>query len=136
EARKYLLACWAKFAKRLKRRTGKNVQYVAFAERHGNGYPHLHAVLACDVAAEALREQWFESGGGAVMEVQLIARTDRDLARAVGYTLKHAFGPEAEPGRIIASQGDGYHSEPARAARAAYAARHAGDRGPARVWER
>jgi hypothetical protein len=136
EARKYLTRSWAKFVKRLKRRTGNSVQYVAFAERHGNGLPHLHAVLACDVTAEALREQWFEAGGGVAMDVQLIAPTERDLARTVGYVLKQAFGPDAEPGRIIASQGDGYHSAPAKAARASYAARRAGDRGPALVWER
>jgi len=135
EARRYLLHCWDKWMKRLRRRANGDVHYVASIEQHKDGRYHLHAILAASFdgdVSQMLREQWFESGGGAVSEVKRITVGSEDLgadkrptgvAGAVGYVLKYAFKDvNTASGRrsVVCSQGDGYHSAQAKAEREAF----------------
>jgi len=136
ESRRYLLYCWDKWHKRLRRRADGTVHYAGSIERHKDGRYHMHAILSATFpdmqAARMLREQWFESGGGASGKVKQIAVGSEELggdkkptgvAGAVGYVMKYAFKDvNTASGRrsVVCSQGDGYHSAQAKAERAAF----------------
>lgn len=115
ESRKYLLHIWERrFVKRIKRRSDGEVTYVASVERHESGQAHLHVVVSCTLTEDQLREQWFESGGGVVMEATPL-RTDSQLGRKVGYVMKYCFQESFEhaDGRnsVFCTEGIGYHAE-------------------------
>ena len=136
ESRRYLLHCWDKWMKRLRRRADGGLHYVASIEQHKDGRYHMHAILAATFSdmetARMMREQWFESGGGALSEAKRITVGSEDLgaddkptgvAGAVGYVMKYAFkDANTMPGRrsVVCSQGDGYHSAEAKAEREAF----------------
>jgi hypothetical protein len=138
EARKYLVHCWDKYAKRLRRRS-ESMDYAGAFELHSSGDRwHLHLIVAATfpdhggdgAAREMMRVQWFESGGGAVGKVKRIregwtARSDDGtpdgIEGAVGYVVKYAFKDAATSMQeqdsrrsLIASQGIGYHSAEAK----------------------
>jgi len=115
ESRKYLLHIWErKFVKRVKRRSDGEVTYVASIERHNSGQAHLHVLMSCTLDEDQLREQWFESGGGVVMEATPIL-SDSHVARKVGYVMKYCFqeSMEQNDGRnsIFCTEGIGYYSQ-------------------------
>lgn len=118
ESRKYLLHIWERrFVKRVKRRSDGEVTYVASVERHESGQAHLHVVMSCTLNEDQLRQQWFESGGGVVMEATGIL-SDSHVARKVGYVMKYCFQESFEKGdgrnAVFCSEGIGYHSEQSR----------------------
>lgn len=138
EARKYLVHCWDKYAKRLRYRAD-DLKYAGAFELHRSGDRwHLHVIVAADfpgrdsegAVREMMRVQWFESGGGAVGKVKRVRedRTDPSsdgtpdgIAGSVGYVVKYAFKDAAEAHSaaesrrsMIASQGIGYHSKEAK----------------------
>jgi len=144
EARKYLVHCWEKYRKRLRRRAD-DLDYAGTFELHSDGERwHLHMIVAADfpdresegAIREMLRVQWFESGGGAVAKVKRVREgrtepstdgTPDGIAGAVGYVVKYAFKDaadahsKAESRRsVLASQGIGYYSEAAQDERKAY----------------
>lgn len=149
DSRKYLVHCWDKMLKRLRRRS-EEIWYAGAFERHQDGYWHLHLVIGADYTAvdptdaraveEMMRTQWIGAKGGAVMDVKRIrpnsAHSDgRDtdgrpqtVAGAVGYVVKYALKDATEADEdgisrrsLIASQGIGYHSAEAKAERRAHA---------------
>jgi hypothetical protein len=136
DSRKYLMHCWDKWGKRMRRRASSSFHYVASIEEHKSGRYHLHVIISGNFeggqTARTMREQWFESGGGAVAKVKRVRAGSEDLgadkkptgvAGAVGYVLKYAFKHvNARSGRrsVVCSQGDGYHSEQAQAERRAF----------------
>jgi len=138
EARKYLVHCWQKYRKRLRRR-GEDLAYAGAFELHSDGERwHLHVILAADFPGrstegeirEMMRVQWFESGGGAVGKVKRIREGRREpstdgtpdgIAGSVGYVVKYALKDAAEAysaaesrRSLIASEGIGYYSEAAK----------------------
>jgi hypothetical protein len=124
ESRKYLLHIWERrFVKRVKRRSEGKVTYVASVERHESGQAHLHVVMSCTLNEAELRDQWFESGGGVVMEATPLL-SDSHVARKVGYVMKYTFQEsfEQSDGRnaVFCSEGVGYHSEEAQEKRKAH----------------
>lgn len=131
ESRKYLLHIWERrFVKRVKRRTEGEVKYVATVERHESGQAHLHAVMSCGLHEADLRDQWFQSGGGVVMDASRIG-SDGLLAAKIGYAVKYCFKESGEKGRnsIFCSEGVGYHSEAAKEARRAHKEEEGGEVG-------
>ena len=149
DSRRYLVHCWDKMLKRLRRRSDQ-IWYTGAFEQHGDGYWHLHMVIGADYTAvdghnedaveEMMRTQWIGAKGGAVMDVKRIransANSDgkdtdgrpQTVAGAVGYVVKYALkdavaADEEGTSRrsLIASQGLGYHSAEAKAERKAHA---------------
>lgn len=113
---------WTRFRKALTRacsKEGGKLTYLAGIEAHEHGWPHVHAILSIPIAdAEAvIARQWFRVGGGAVLDIEAIGPTERDVARTVGYVLKHQLDPTAVPGRLMQSHGLGYDTREARAER-------------------
>lgn len=144
EARKYLVHCWEKYRKRLRRRAD-DLDYSGSFEMHSDGERwHLHMIVAADFPGrdtegeirEMLRVQWFESGGGAVAKVKRVREGRREpstdgtpdgIAGAVGYVVKYAFKDAADAHRraesrrsVLASEGIGYYSGAAKDERRAY----------------
>lgn len=124
ESRKYLLHIWERrFVKRVKRRSDGEVTYVASVERHESGQAHLHVVMSCTLTEDQLREQWFQSGGGVVMEATDL-RADCQLGRKVGYVMKYCFqdsmGQSDGRNSVFCSEGIGYHSKEAKQKRRGY----------------
>lgn len=121
-----------RFVKRVKRRTEGELKYVASIELHEDGSAHLHAVMSTTVGEDELRNQWFESGGGVVMEAEPVQK-GRNLSRRVGYVLKYAFegADEVDGNSVLASEGVGYNSKEAKEARQRYA-EEKGDYDPGR----
>ncbi len=116
ESTKFVKDRWERrFIKRIKRRTEGELKYVASVEKQKNGFAHLHAVISTTVGESTLRQQWFESGGGVVMEAEMLPK-GRALARRVGYVMKYAFEDidQVEGNAVLASEGIGYHSEAAK----------------------
>lgn len=123
DSTKFVKDRWERrFIKRIKRKTEGELKYVASVEKQKNGYAHLHAVISTTVGESVLRQQWFESGGGVVMEAEKIPK-GRSLARRVGYTMKYAFEDidQVEGNAVLASEGIGYHSKAAKEERRQYA---------------
>ena len=81
------------FLPRLARRAGRRAVYVAAVERHRSGTPHLHALLDTGLDEDAVRMSAYSAGFGASMSVQPVGSERRDVAQAVRYVLKSAFGP-------------------------------------------
>lgn len=137
DSRGYLTWAWQKFRKRLARR-GLNA-FLATWERHKSGYWHIHALLSVDLGADDLRTQASQSGFGAVMDVQLLRDSeDADereaLARTLGYILAYITKAEGTGSRgLMVSEGDGFYSRLARAARDAWAAENVPGHKPAAV---
>lgn len=108
---------WSPFVDRLRRTckaSGVRPVYLAAVERHGNGWPHIHAVVSCSFpdAEEVMAETWFRAGGGAVLSVERLYGGERGCARWIGYVLKSRFGPGATgAGRLLTSHGIGYNTE-------------------------
>lgn len=126
-SRKYVNHCWQKFRKRLARRGP--CEFVGAFEQHKTGYYHLHVVCSSPVEERELRELAFASGFGAVVDVQCIEDGEgeapgQDAARALGYVLKYAT--KDSDGRLLASQGFGYHSALGKAQRDAWLAAERG----------
>lgn len=122
DSTKFVKDRWERrFIKRIKRRTDGELKYVASVEKQKNGYAHLHAVISTTVGESTLRQQWFESGGGVVMEAETII-PGRSLARRIGYVLKYAFEDldQVEGNAVLASEGIGYHSREAKEQRRKY----------------
>lgn len=122
ETRLYMSHSWSKFRKRMNRVGG--FHYVAVPEQHKDGRTHLHVLvsLPCGVTEEQVRNHWFSSGGGIVMDVRELDR--EDVSRHVGYAIKYAFkDAAANPHKrnMWASQGFSYHSAAHKAARKVYA---------------
>lgn len=145
EARKYLVHCWEKYRKRLRRR-GEDLKYAGAFELHGDGDRwHLHIIVAADFPdrsteaeiREMMRVQWFESGGGAVGKVKRVREGRREpstdgtpdgIAGSVGYVVKYALKDAADAHSaaesrrsLIASEGVGYYSEAAKEERREFA---------------
>jgi hypothetical protein len=114
ETRKYLLHIWErKFVKRVKRRSDGEITYVASVERHQSGQAHMHVVMSCTLTEDELREQWFQSGGGVVMDATAIL-SESHAARKVGYVMKYCFQDAMQSdGRnsIFCTEGIGYYSQ-------------------------
>ena len=113
ESTKFVKDRWERrFIKRIKRRTEGELKYVASVEKQKSGYAHLHAVISTTVGEDTLRQQWFESGGGVVMEVETLPK-GRALARRAGYVMKYAFEDidQVKGNAVLASEGIGYHAE-------------------------
>lgn len=139
ESRKYAVHLWSLWRKRMHRAATKaghidGVRFVAAVEwQTGTGLAHIHAIASLPgISPDDAAAAWSSIGGGIVCDVQPItARTpggsDDDgprgsAARSVGYVLKYALKEATERpvrGRryLLASQGLGYYSAPARAAR-------------------
>lgn len=121
ESRQYLKWCWQKWRKRLRRR-GLNA-FVGTWEKHESGWWHIHALVSVDLDEKELREEAFESGFGASVDVQLLRDAgDSDereaLARTLGYILAYISKAEGTGARgIMCSEGDGYWSRIAKHAR-------------------
>lgn len=124
ESAKYLKHIWErKFVKRVKRRSGVEVKYVAAVERHQSGQAHLHVVMSCTLSEDELRDQWVQSGGGVVMEAESVQK-GRSLARRVGYVVKYIFQEAAcgvSGNAVLVSEGIGYHSAAAKEKRREWA---------------
>ncbi len=127
ESRRYLLHAWSKFRKRLARAGA--LEFVAVPEMHASGYAHLHVLLSSAVVARELAGHWFAAGGGCVADFQAVPVAD--AARRAGYVMKYclkdALGEHAGRVRsLLCSEGIGYHSAPARAAREALTGKREG----------
>ena len=69
---------WDRFCKRIRRRF-EDLEYAGAVESHEDGRPHLHVMMAVRDSEDRswrelnalVREQFFASGGGAVMDVKL-----------------------------------------------------------------
>jgi len=130
-SRKYLIELFSVFRKRVNYRVkkedpSKKLHYVGTIEmQKRTGLAHFHAVVSAPgVDAEELGATWFEVGGGVVAHVQPLDDT-MDLAQHVGYALKYALKDALEDpckGRqyVLCSQGIGYNTEKAKAARREY----------------
>lgn len=115
ETRKYLRQRFERrFVKRVKRRSDGEITYVATVERHESGAAHMHVVMSCTLTEDELREQWFQSGGGVVMEATSL-RADSQLARKIGYVMKYCFqdsiGKSDGRNGYSCTEGIGYHSQ-------------------------
>jgi hypothetical protein len=144
EARKYLVHCWEKYRKRLRRRADE-LDYAGSFEMHDDEESwHLHMVVAADFPdreseeeiREMLRVQWFEAGGGAVAKVKRVREGRREpstdgtpdgVAGAVGYVVKYAIKDAADAHSraqsrrsVLASEGIGYYSQAAKDERKDY----------------
>jgi hypothetical protein len=113
DSEEFIKRVWdQKFVKRVKRRTDGEVEYVASVEKQKTGFAHVHAIMSTTVDEDTLREQWFESGGGVVMESEPVSKGDA-LARRTGYVMKYAFEniDQVKGNAVLASEGIGYHAE-------------------------
>jgi hypothetical protein len=137
-SRRFVVELFSRFRKRLNRAVRakdcrQQLHYVATIEhQRATGQAHLHAVLSAPgLSGDEIAEAWFECGGGAAADAQPLGSAD-DCARHVGYALKYALkdalaSPVAGRRYVLASQGDGYYSEPAKEARRAYVASATGE---------
>ncbi len=134
EVKAYLKRIWGLLLDRLRSRCG-SVRYYRVLDRDDSNGWHIHAVLSANVPEQVLRWQWFEAGGGCVMDCrrlntpsQVAQQEDREqaeesLARAVGYIVhksQHVTWARAQP-----SQGDGYSSPSAKERRRKWAEENA-----------
>lgn len=134
EVKAYLKRIWGLLLDRLRSRCG-SVRYYRVLDRDDSNGWHIHAVLSANVPEQVLRWQWFEAGGGCVMDCrrlntpsQVAQQEDREqaeetLARAVGYIVhksQHVIGARAHP-----SEGDGYSSPSAKEKRRRWAEENA-----------
>jgi len=127
EAAARLRHTWrTRFIPRIRRRSlkaGEEPAYLASIDRSPGGFVHLHAVIVVPLSPEELRLQWFECGGGCVVDARPIGPTEEDLSRCVAYVLKGQFGPGRWKGAgpVMASKEHGYYAESAKEARRAAA---------------
>ena len=134
EVKAYLKRIWGLLLDRLRGRCG-SVRYYRVLDRDDSDGWHIHAVLSANVPEQVLRWQWFEAGGGCVMDCrrlntpsQVAQQEDREqaeesLARAFGYIVhksQHVIGARAHP-----SEGDGYSSPSAKERRRRWAEKNA-----------
>jgi hypothetical protein len=149
ESRKWLHYVWSGknggggFREKIRYRT-HDLHYVGAAQQAENGHYHLHLLVIArwkagrDPVCE-LRECWKSSKGGAVADVKLLRKDGcsrgedgrpETVAGAAGYVVKYIFRDEAEAARrgesrrSLVSQGFGYYSDKAKAARRSYVEKH------------
>lgn len=119
------------FRPRMKRRCQSGeFAYLAAAEQHASGMPHLHALMQAPIPEDVLRGQAFASGFGPSMSVRPVDPDAASVRQAVRYVLKNAFGPDRPPGvrTVWASRGIGYYGSSARDARRAFVKAQGNDR--------
>jgi hypothetical protein len=120
ERKAYLRKAWSSFLSRVRYVCGHDVRfYRTFDEEDGRW--HIHVVFSCNLSERVLRQLWFKSGGGCVLDVRPLRtpsqvteqnereEAERELARAVGYCVHKPLNVEGATAR--ASQGDGYSAE-------------------------
>jgi len=119
EVKAYLKRIWGLLLDRLRSRCG-SVRYYRVLDRDDSNGWHIHAVLSANVPEQVLRWQWYEVGGGCVMDCrrldtpsQVAKQEDREqaeetLARAFGYLVHKA--QNVDGAQLQPSEGDGYRS--------------------------
>jgi hypothetical protein len=82
--------------KRLCKKYGKELKYVAVAERSQRGVIHFHCIIDCGLSLGEIQEAW---GKGAVHATPL--RSDGDYSRLASYLLKQSKETFNDPERSI-----------------------------------
>lgn len=87
---KYITERWNALRTRLKREIG-DFSYIWVREEQENGLPHLHAIVSRYLPQQIVSEAWGELGGGEVVDIRKIERTDRAAHYVGKYLTKNAL---------------------------------------------
>lgn len=126
-----------RFLRRLSRLAGERLTYLAQIDRPDQepSHFHLHALIETDLEPDVVAGQWVGCGGGLDHDARYIGATAGDLARVAGYVVKGSRWPGH--GHLMQSNGLGYNSAEAKAARKEWARERYGHTwDPDEVYER
>jgi len=87
---KYITERWNALRTRLKREIG-GFSYSWVREEQENGLPHLHAIVSRYLPQEIVASAWSELGGGEIVDIRKIERTDKAAHYVGKYLTKNAL---------------------------------------------
>jgi hypothetical protein len=90
EQHKYITERWNALRTRLKREIG-DFSYIWVREEQENGLPHLHALVSRFMPQGVVAEAWSELGGGEIVDIRKIERTEKAAHYIGKYLTKDAL---------------------------------------------
>ena len=90
EQHKYITERWNALRTRLKREIG-DFSYIWVREEQENGLPHLHAIVSRFLPQKVVSAAWSDLGGGEVVDIRKIDRTDKAAHYVGKYLTKNAL---------------------------------------------
>ena len=87
---KYITERWNALRTRLKREIG-DFSYIWVREEQENGLPHLHAIVSRYLPQGVVSKAWAELGGGEVVDIRKIDRTEKAAHYVGKYLTKNAL---------------------------------------------
>lgn len=86
----YITERWNALRTRLKREIG-DFSYIWVREEQENGLPHLHAIVSRYLPQGVVSKAWSELGGGEIVDIRKIDRTDKAAHYVGKYLTKNAL---------------------------------------------
>ncbi len=127
-----LRTLFSRVVRRIDYREGERPLYLAQVDLNDDReHPHLHAVVETNLDPSVVAGLWVAAGGGIDSDVRVVGDTPDDVARVTGYVVEAC---RWNTGRLLCSQGIGYNTAEAKAARQV-AAQAASDEPPDVVFE-
>jgi hypothetical protein len=90
EQHKYITERWNALRTRLKREIG-DFSYIWVREEQENGLPHLHAIVSRYLPQSTVSQAWSDLGGGEIVDIRKIERTDKAAHYVGKYLTKDAL---------------------------------------------
>ena len=87
---KYITERWNALRTRLKREIG-DFSYIWVREEQENGLPHLHAIVSRYLPQSTVSSAWSDLGGGEVVDIRKIDRTEKAAHYVGKYLTKNAL---------------------------------------------
>jgi len=87
---KYITERWNALRTRLKREVG-DFSYIWVREEQENGLPHLHAIVSRFLPQQTVSTAWAELGGGEIVDIRRIERTEKAAHYVGKYLTKDAL---------------------------------------------
>ena len=87
---KYITERWNALRTRLKREIG-DFSYIWVREEQENGLPHLHAIVSRYLPQAVVSSAWADLGGGEVVDIRQIERTEKTAHYVGKYLTKNAL---------------------------------------------
>jgi len=87
---RYITDRWNALRTRLKREVG-DFSYIWVREEQENGLPHIHAIVSRYLPQGTVSKAWAELGGGEIVDIRKIDRTDKAAHYVGKYLTKNAL---------------------------------------------